>query len=134
MIGTLSDVTCFSFYATKTLATGEGGMICTNDEEIANRTSIMRLHGIDKDAWNRYSKEGSWYYEVVAPGYKYNFTDIQAALGLAQLKKINEMLRLRKEIFNKYNSAFDKNENIKTFKIKNDRESSHHLYPIINGF
>jgi len=133
-IGTLSDVTCFSFYATKTLATGEGGMICTDDEEIAKRSSIMRLHGIDRDAWNRYSEKGSWYYEVIAPGYKYNFTDIQAALGIAQLGKINKMLDLRKEIYNGYNSAFKKNELIKIFKIKKDRESSHHLYPILINF
>ena len=133
-IGTLSDVTCFSFYATKTLATGEGGMICTDDEEIAKRSSIMRLHGIDRDAWNRYSEKGSWYYEVIAPGYKYNFTDIQAALGIAQLGKINKMLDLRKEIYNEYNSAFKKNELIKIFKIKKDRESSHHLYPILINF
>ncbi len=134
IIGTIGDVTCFSFYATKTLATGEGGMICTEIEEIAERCSIMRLHGINKDAWNRYSEKGSWYYEVVAPGYKYNFTDIQAALGLAQLEKINEMLRLRKEIYNLYNAEFEKNDLIKIYKIKNDRESSHHLYPIHINF
>ncbi len=134
MIGTIGDVTCFSFYATKTLATGEGGMICTNNKDIAERCSIMRLHGIDKDAWNRYSEKGNWYYEVVAPGYKYNFTDIQAALGLAQLKKLKKMLELRKKIYNKYNAAFEKNELIKIFKTKNDRESSHHLYPILINF
>jgi dTDP-4-amino-4,6-dideoxygalactose transaminase len=130
IIGTLSDVTCFSFYATKTLATGEGGMICTDNDEIANRCSIMRLHGIDKDAWKRYSEEGNWYYEVIAPGYKYNFTDIQAALGLAQLKKIEEMLDKRKNIFDLYNEGFKDNELIKLYKIKQDRESSYHLYPI----
>ena len=68
---------------------------------------LCGLHGIDKDAWNRYSEKGNWYYEVIAPGYKYNFTDIQAALGLAQLKKITKMLELRREIYNKYNSAFE---------------------------
>jgi len=130
-IGTIGDVTCFSFYATKTLATGEGGMICTDDEQIARRCSIMRLHGINKDAWKRYSSEGTWYYEVVSPGFKYNFTDIQASLGLAQLKKIDRMLNLRKDIFNKYNSAFNDNPLIKLYKIKEDRESAHHLYPIL---
>ena len=130
-VGTIGDVTCFSFYATKTLATGEGGMICTNDEEIAQRSTIMRLHGINKDAWKRYSSEGSWYYEVVSPGYKYNFTDIQASLGLAQLKKVDQMLNLRKEIFGKYNSLFKENPLIKLHKIKTDRESAHHLYPIL---
>ena len=134
MIGTIGDVTCFSFYATKTLATGEGGMICTNNPGIAERSSIMRLHGINKDAWNRYSEKGNWFYEVVAPGYKYNFTDIQAALGLAQLKKIKKMLELRREIYNKYNSVFEKNKLIKIFRIKDDRESSYHLYPILINF
>lgn len=130
IIGQLSDVTCFSFYATKTLATGEGGMICTDNEEIANRCSIMRLHGINSDAWKRYSEEGSWYYEVVAPGFKYNFTDIQAGLGIAQLKKVNDMRSKRKEIFDLYNEGFKDNKLIKTYKIKEDRISSHHLYPI----
>ena len=130
-IGTLGDVTCFSFYATKTLATGEGGMLCTDDKDIADRCSIMRLHGINKDAWKRYSAEGSWYYEVVAPGYKYNFTDIQASLGLAQLKKINFMLAGREKIFNKYNELFSGNNLISTYNIKNDRKSSYHLYPVL---
>ena len=130
IIGTLGDVTCFSFYATKTLATGEGGMICTDNEEVAKRCSIMRLHGINSDAWKRYSEEGAWYYEVIAPGYKYNFTDIQAALGLAQLKKINELQAKRKEIFDLYNEGFEDNEFIRLYKIKEDRVSSYHLYPI----
>lgn len=131
MIGTLSDVTCFSFYVTKTLATGEGGMICTDNQEIAERCSIMRLHGINKDAWNRYSSEGSWYYEVVAPGFKYNFTDIQASLGLAQLKKINQMLAERERIFKKYNNLFSGNNMIQLYQCKPDRKSSYHLYPIL---
>ena len=130
-IGTISDVTCFSFYATKTLATGEGGMLCTADEEIAKRSSIMRLHGINSDAWKRYTSEGSWFYEVVAPGYKYNFTDIQAALGLAQLKKVDFLWKCRKEINEKYNKGFAANEFIKTPTLKGDRESAHHLYPIL---
>ncbi len=129
-IGTLSDVTCFSFYATKTLATGEGGMICTEDPGIAKRCSIMRLHGINSDAWKRYTSEGSWYYEVIAPGYKYNFTDIQASLGLAQLKKIELLQNMREEIYNKYNEGFRDNECLNLYKIKPDRKSSFHLYPV----
>ena len=130
IVGNLSDVTCFSFYATKTLATGEGGMICTDDDDIAKRCSIMRLHGINSDAWKRYSKEGSWYYEVVAPGFKYNFTDIQAGLGLAQLKKVNEMQAKRKEIFDLYNKGFKDNDLLRLYNIKEDRVSSYHLYPV----
>lgn len=131
MIGTIGDVTCFSFYVTKTLATGEGGMLCTNNKEIASRCSIMRLHGINRDAWKRHSSEGSWYYEVVAPGFKYNFTDIQASLGLAQLKKINLMLAERERIFKKYNSLFDGNDLILLYRYKNDRKPSYHLYPLL---
>ena len=130
-IGTIGDVTCFSFYVTKTLAAGEGGMLCTNDEDISERSTLMRLHGINKDSWKRYSDEGAWYYEVVAPGYKYNFDDIHASLGLAQLSKIDYMLQKRKNICQKYNSAFAENELISTYYLKNDRTSAHHLYPII---
>lgn len=129
-IGNISDVTCFSFYATKTLTTGEGGMICTNDEEIAERCAIMRLHGINRDAWKRYCESGSWYYEVVAPGFKYNFTDLQASLGLPQLKKVDLMWELRKRIAARYNQAFKEIDTIELHSIKNDRESSWHLFPI----
>lgn len=129
-IGTISDVTCFSFYATKTLSTGEGGMICTNDESIAERCKIMRLHGINKDAWKRYTESGSWYYEVVAPGYKYNFTDLQASLGIPQLKKVDMMWQSRQNIAARYTEALKDNKLIQLHGIKNDRESSWHLFPI----
>lgn len=129
-IGTISDVTCFSFYATKTLSTGEGGMICTNNEEIAERCAIMRLHGINRDAWKRYSEAGSWYYEVVAPGFKYNFTDLQASLGIPQLKKVDAMWQSRQSIAHRYNQALKDLDLITLPTIKNDRESSWHLYPI----
>ena len=84
-VGNIGDTTSFSFYPTKNITTGEGGMITTNDEELMNKYKIWSLHGISKDAWKRYSAEGSWYYEIVCPGYKYNMTDIQASLGLHQL-------------------------------------------------
>ena len=129
-IGTIGDVTCFSFYVTKPLATGEGGMICTEDDEIADRCSIMRLHGINHDSWNRYTEEGSWFYEVISPGYKYNLTDIQASLGLAQLNKINMLWELRKIIAQKYDGVFNQNEFIKVPARLNDRESSYHLYSV----
>lgn len=129
-IGTISDVTCFSFYATKTLSTGEGGMICTNDQEIAERCAIMRLHGINRDAWKRYSESGSWYYEVVAPGYKYNFTDLQASLGLPQLKKVDAMWTWRKKIADRYLEGLKDLELITLPTVKNDRESSWHLFPV----
>ncbi len=129
-IGTISEVTCFSFYATKTLSTGEGGMICTSNDEIVERCTIMRLHGINKDAWKRYSESGSWHYEVVAPGYKYNFTDLQASLGLPQLKKVDAMWQHRMKIAAIYTEALKNNEYITLHTIKNDREPSWHLYPI----
>ncbi len=130
-IGTIGDAACFSFYVTKTLAAGEGGMICTNNEEIAKRSMIMRLHGINNDSWNRYSKEGSWFYEVVAPGYKYNFNDIQASLALAQLKKLDLMCERRMQIYDQYNEGFASNDLVRFQIIKNDRSSAHHLYPIL---
>jgi perosamine synthetase len=105
-VGTLSDFTCFSFYATKTLTTGEGGMICTENGLLADRCRVMCLHGISRDAWKRYTAEGTWYYEVVAPGFKYNMTDIAAAMGLAQLHKANRMHERRALIAGRYTAAF----------------------------
>jgi len=105
LIGTLgSSATVFSFYATKTLATGEGGMIVTRDPQLAARCRIMRLHGIDRDAFGRYapSPEPSWHYRVVAPGYKYNMTDIAAAIGIHQLRKQDRFLRRREELARRY--------------------------------
>lgn len=105
-IGSHSDFTCFSFYATKTITTGEGGMICTDDDEWADRCRVMALHGISKDAWKRYTAEGSWYYEIVAPGYKYNLTDLASSMGLVQLGKSDAMRDRRHEIAARYNDAF----------------------------
>jgi len=107
MIGTIGDATVFSFYATKTLCTGEGGMITTNDAQMAKRMRLMRLHGIDRDVWNRYHQaRGDWYYEVIEAGYKYNMPDITAALGLAQLRKADRMHQRRAEIAARYSDAF----------------------------
>ena len=106
MIGSFGDLTCYSFYATKTITTGEGGMVTTANAEWADRCRVMRLHGISKDAWKRYTAEGSWYYEIVAPGFKYNLTDIAAAMGLAQLAKADRMWRRRVDIARRYGEAF----------------------------
>jgi len=104
LIGTLaSDCAVFSFYATKTLATGEGGMLVTRDAALARRASIMRLHGIDRDAFDRYtSPRPAWYYEVIAPGFKYNLTDLAAAIGLHQLRKADAFHRRRSELAERY--------------------------------
>lgn len=105
-IGTLATrATAFSFYATKTLATGEGGMLVTRDPAIARRAQIMRLHGIDRQAFDRY-RGGDWRYEVIAPGFKYNMTDIAAALGIHQLARVHEMRQRREEIAAAYARAF----------------------------
>ncbi len=108
LVGTLpSDATVFSFYATKTLATGEGGMVVTTDHNIAQRCRIMRLHGIDRDAFDRYTSQvPAWYYEVVAPGFKYNMTDVAAALGLQQLRRVRAMRERREAIARRYDVAF----------------------------
>jgi dTDP-4-amino-4,6-dideoxygalactose transaminase len=105
LIGSLdSDVTVYSFYATKTIATGEGGMLVTRNPEIAQRCRTMRLHGINRDAFDRYtSTKPSWYYEVVAPGFKYNMTDVAASLGIHQLKKAKTLQQQRAAIANRYN-------------------------------
>ncbi len=128
--GLYSDATCFSFYATKTLSTGEGGMLVTNNSKYAEKIRINRLHGISKDPWNRYSKKGDWHYEVIDSGHKYNMTDMNAALGVVQLKKLEEMLQKRKEISDKYDQAFDGVDCIRTLFVKKDRKTSYHLYVI----
>jgi dTDP-4-amino-4,6-dideoxygalactose transaminase len=95
-VGSLGDATCFSFYANKTITTGEGGMLVSNDEALIRRARVMRLHGIDRDVWNRFTTAGaSWEYDVVAPGYKYNMPDLAAAVGLAQLERAWDMRRER---------------------------------------
>jgi perosamine synthetase len=129
-VGTIGDMTCFSFYATKTLSTGEGGMVTTENDEWAEKIKILRLHGISKDAWKRYSRNGSWYYEVVDAGYKYNMTDIQAALGIAQLKKLEWMWERRRDIAESYTAAFKDSELIICPYVKPDRLSAWHLYVI----
>jgi perosamine synthetase len=130
MIGNISDFTCFSFYATKTITTGEGGMICTDDDAWAERCRIMALHGISKDAWKRYTAEGSWYYEIIAPGYKYNLTDIAAALGLAQLAKAERMWQRRREIARRYNEAFSRWPELQIPADRPDCQHAWHLYPL----
>jgi perosamine synthetase len=134
MIGAISDFTCFSFYATKTITTGEGGMICTDDDAWAARCRVMALHGISHDAWNRYRAEGSWYYEVVAPGFKYNMTDIAAALGIAQLAKVDRMRERRQEIALRYNAAFGGDALFEIPAFDAPADHAWHLYALrLNG-
>jgi dTDP-4-amino-4,6-dideoxygalactose transaminase len=106
-IGTIGDITVFSFYVTKNLVTGDGGMLVTDNETWAQDIRIKRLHGLSRDAWKRYSEEGFQSYEVVTPGYKYNMMDIQAALGIHQLARLEENLRIREKHWKRYNEAFE---------------------------
>jgi dTDP-4-amino-4,6-dideoxygalactose transaminase len=127
-VGTLADVTCFSFYATKTITTGEGGAAVTANPDWADRMRIMALHGISRDAWKRYTAEGSWYYEIVAPGYKYNLTDIASALGLGQLARANAMQARRSAIADAYDAAFCGLDALELPGRAADRTHAHHLY------
>ena len=107
MAGTLGDAGVFSFYATKTMTTGEGGMVTTNDDAIARRIATMRLHGMSRDAWDRYTNpRASWEYDIVEAGYKANLPDVLAAIGREQLRQADEFDRQRKAIASRYNSAF----------------------------
>lgn len=127
-VGTLADVTCFSFYATKTITTGEGGAAVTARPDWAERMRLMSLHGISRDAWRRYMQGGSWYYEVVAPGFKYNLGDLAAALGLAQLGRAGEMRARRAAIAARYDAAFADDEAVELLRAAPDRTHAHHLY------
>lgn len=105
--GTLGDIGVFSFYATKTMTTGEGGMVTTNDDALASRMTKMRLHGMDRDAWDRYtSDKASWEYDIIAPGFKSNLPDVLSAIGREQLKKAENFRKSRVEVVKKYNEAF----------------------------
>ena len=132
IIGNISDITCFSFYATKNMATGEGGMITTNNDAWADRMRIMSLHGISRDAWKRYQADGNWHYDIIAPGFKYNLTDIASALGIVQLKKSNALLVRRTKIAQMYDQAFSSLSEIETPPMGQTNQLQHawHLYVI----
>jgi dTDP-4-amino-4,6-dideoxygalactose transaminase len=133
LIGTLdSDVTVFSFYATKTITTGEGGMVVTKKPEIAKRCRVMRLHGISRDAFDRYvSTTPSWYYEIIAPGFKYNLTDIAASIGIHQLKKAKAFQEKRQKMAERYDQEFQGLPFTLPPKTSNlDNQHSWHIYEI----
>ncbi len=129
LIGLKSDAVCFSFYATKTLSTGEGGLIASSDDDVIQSVQTNRLHGIAKNAWERQNATNSWQYDILENGYKYNMTDIAASLGLVQLDKLFLMNEKRKNIVARYNEAFDQS-GIHHLTIREGRESSNHLYVI----
>ncbi len=127
-IGAISELTAFSFYATKPITTGEGGMVTTDNDGLAARMRMMRLHGISHDAWKRYSAEGTWYYEVVDTGYKYNPTDIQSAIGIVQLGKCDAMNAAREKIALRYTKEFARERALEVPTVSANRESAWHLY------
>jgi len=129
-IGTIGDVTSFSFYATKNITTAEGGMVTTDNDEIAKEIGMWSFHGMSKDAWKRYLSKGSWYYEILAPGYKYNMTDIQASLGICQLSKLGNFLRAREKLAKRYTKAFSGMPEIVGPSVKKHVRHAWHLYPI----
>jgi dTDP-4-amino-4,6-dideoxygalactose transaminase len=127
-VGNLSEFTCFSFYATKTLTTGEGGMVTTDNPAAADRMRLMRLHGIGRDAWKRYRADGSWHYDVLESGFKYNLTDFQSAMGLVQLAKSDRLREARQVIAERYSAAFAPFEELVIPCVCPDRSTSWHLY------
>lgn len=129
-IGTLSHATAFSFYATKNLTTGEGGMVTTADHRIAEKIRSLSLHGLSHDAWKRYSKAGNWYYEICEPGFKYNMTDLAAALGQVQLAKFHRLQSKRQKLAQLYMKAFAGTQEILLPPHPQDSRHAWHLFVI----
>lgn len=129
-VGSLADITAFSFYATKNLSTGEGGAAVTDDPMLAERIQLLSLHGMSRDAWKRYSDTGSWYYEVVAPGWKYNLSDVLAAIGLGQLERFDEWQLRRRAIVERYRAGLAEVPEIGLPGARAHIEHAWHLFPI----
>ena len=129
-IGSFADVTAFSFYATKNLTTGEGGAAVTNDEALSEKISVLSLHGMSHDAWKRYGDAGSWFYEIVAPGFKYNLSDVLAAIGLGQLEHFADMQRLRSARAERYLAALADVPEVRVPVIRSGAHHAWHLFPI----
>ncbi|MCU1602181.1 MAG: pyridoxal phosphate-dependent aminotransferase [Frankiales bacterium] len=130
-IGTWGTATAFSFYATKTLCTGEGGMLVTADDAVAHRARVMRLHGIDRDSFARYRKADGWRYSVVAAGFKYNLTDVAAAMGITQLERLPELQRRRAAVAARYDEELGHLEGLRVPEaVPWGDEHAHHLYPL----
>jgi len=130
-IGTISDYTSFSFYATKNITTAEGGMVCLKDKSAEEKMRMMSLHGMSRDAWKRYSKKGYWYYEVKYAGFKYNMTDIQASMGTHQLKKLDKFINKREKISQFYNKSFKNLPEIRVPVVRKYVKHARHLYSIM---
>ncbi len=132
-IGSIGDVTCFSFYANKTITTGEGGMLTTNNEDIYKRVKVMRLHGINRDVWDRFtSDKPSWEYDVIAPGFKYNMPDLNAAIGLAQMERAEEFRLSRQQVAEYYYNELADLPclDLPVCKVPH-KDHSWHLFPVV---
>lgn len=129
--GTFGDLGCFSFYVTKNVVTGEGGMIVTNNDEIADRIKRLALHGMSKDAWKRFSDEGYQHYFVEEAGFKYNMMDLQAAIGIHQLDKVEQRWDYRERIWNYYNRRFTNLPVVLPAPIEPNTRHAYHLYTIL---
>jgi len=126
----LADATAFSFYATKNLTTGEGGAVVTDDAELAERIALLTLHGMNRDAWKRYGSAGSWFYEVTAPGWKYNLSDLLASIGLAQLERFAAFQQRRRDLVARYEAGFASVPEVRLPPVKPGMTHAWHLYPI----
>lgn len=129
-VGSLGDMACFSFHAIKTMTTGEGGMLVTSRDEYAEKVRILSLHGISKDAWKRYSAGGTWRYEISMPGYKYNMTDIAAAMGLCQLEKCEDAWAVRRRYAGLYAEGFKDLPEVRVPVTAPGTQHAWHLYVI----
>jgi len=130
-LGTIGDFGCFSFYVTKNMTTGEGGMVVTKNKEHSSRIKTLALHGMSSDAWKRFSDDGYKHYEVVEPGYKYNMSDIQASIGIHQLRRLDDNLLKRKQVFDFYNKNLHGLPIILSAQPNNEIKHCHHLYTVI---
>ena len=130
-VGSIGDLTAFSFYATKNMTTGEGGMLTTDRDDLAEKIRILSLHGITSDAWMRHGEDGYVHWDVLYAGYKYNMFDIQASLGIHQLKKVEFFWQRRKRWVELYNEAFGNMPEIRLLSEKSHVKHAHHLYPIV---
>jgi dTDP-4-amino-4,6-dideoxygalactose transaminase len=127
-VGAIGDLTCFSFYATKNITSAEGGMITTEDDSLAAKIAVASLHGMDRDAWKRYDASGSWFYEIHDVGFKYNLSDVHAAIGLAQLRRASDLMARRQAIARAYNKAFEREPALQIPYSEPGIEHAWHLY------
>jgi len=130
-LGTIGDAGCLSFYATKTITTGEGGMLLTGDEGVADRAGNLRIAGVDKDAWSREGEEDAgWSYDVTAASLKFNMNDIQASVGLAQLEKLDDILKRRRRLAERYDEELGDTVGVEPLGVRDPTEHARHLYPV----